>query len=101
MVQFADEKKAWRTAGAPRRAIPDEITQWMEETYRTGSVCEIPAPPTDQDRTDFINLLKLYAKHVGKSVYIQDFIRDQAPWMRFKMRDKRPYTRSTLPREKR
>lgn len=101
MVQFVDEKKAWRTAGAPRRVIPPEITEWMEETYRTGKVCEIPAPPTEQDRADFVSLLKLYARRAGKTVYTQDFIREDQPWVRFKMRDKRTYTRSTLPREKR
>lgn len=101
MVQFVDEKSAWRTAGAPRRAIPPEITEWMEETYRTGKVCEVPAPPTKEDRADFISLLKLCAKRAGKTVYTQDFTRDNAPWVRFKMRDKRPYTRSNLPRERR
>ena len=101
MVRFVDEKAAWRTAGAPRRAIPDDIVEWMEDTYRTGKVCEIPAPATDEDRTDLISLLKLYAKRAGKTVYIQDFIHAEEPWMRFKMRDKRPYTRSNLPREKR
>ena len=101
MVQFVEERAAWRTAGAPRRAIPPEITEWMEETYRTGQVCELPSPEADEDRADFISLLKLYAKRAGKTVYTQDFIRDGAPWLRFKMRDKRTYTRSTLPREKR
>lgn len=101
MVQFVDERTSWRTAGAPRRAIPPEIAEWMDETYKTGKVCELPAPPTEQDRADFISLLKLYAKRAGKAVYTQDFIREEAPWVRFKMRDKRPYHRSTLPRERR
>lgn len=101
MVQFVDEKASWRTAGAPRRVIPDEIAEWMEETYRTGKVCEIPAPPAEPERADLASLLKLYAKRSQKTVYIQDFTRDGAPWVRFKMRDKRPYRRSNLPREKR
>lgn len=100
MVQFVDEAK-WRTAGAPRRAIPPEIEEWMEETYRSDKVCELPSPEAEEDRADFISLLKLYAKRAGKTVYTQDFVKDGAPWVRFKMRDKRPYTRSTLPRERR
>jgi hypothetical protein len=99
MVQFVDET-AWRTAGAPRQIVPDEIAAWMDETYTLGKVCELPAPAR-ADRHDFDRLLKLYAKRCGKTVYIQDFVKDGAAWIRFKMRDKRPYTRSALPREKR
>lgn len=100
MVNFVSEKTAWRTAGAPRRLIPDEIQTWMDETYAHASVCELPRP-APEDEKDFLGLLRLYAKRKGKTVYVQEFTRDGAEHIRFMMRDPRPYTRSNLPREKR
>lgn len=101
MVQFVDEKTAWRTAGAPRRLIPTDLQTWMDETYRRKTVCELPAPATDEDKSDLLGLLRLYAKRQGKTVLVQYFTRDGIEHVRFKMRDKRPYHRSALPREKR
>jgi hypothetical protein len=100
MVEFVEES-TWRKAGAPRLAIPEQIVTWLDESYRDESVVQIPAP-APEDRAEFDGLLKLHAKRRGKAVYIQEFISAEGDdWIRFKMRDKRPYRRSTHPREKR
>lgn len=102
MVQFVDEKTAWRTAGAPRRVIPDELQEWMDQTYAKNTVCEIPKPATDADTHDLLGLLKLYAKRLDLAMRYQYFDRDGAEYIRFKMRDKRPYHKADhLPRERR
>lgn len=90
MVEFvgADD---WRTAGRPPVAIPVEIGQWMEESYRTGEVCRIPAVGEEQDLEDFTRMLRIYATRQGKRAKWQHFEKDGEPWIRFKMVDKRPY----------
>jgi hypothetical protein len=100
-VEFKQDT-AWRGPGAPRVAIPEQVTAWMERTYRDNSLCELPAEEHHPETDELIRLLKIYATRMGKSVLIQFFVKDDTEHLRFKMRDKRPYTRTTgLARERR
>jgi hypothetical protein len=100
-VEFREDT-AWRGPGAPRVVIPGQVAAWMERTYREGIVCELPAQEHHVETEELIRLLKIYAARTGKSVLIQFFVKDDTEHLRFKMRDKRPYNRTTgLARERR
>jgi hypothetical protein len=102
MVEFKSES-CWRTAGAPKLFIPPEIREWMDKSYRINEVCILPMEEGDDDSADFVKLLTNYARSEGHSAFHQFFIGENGEsYIRFKMRDKRPYRRpSRLAREKR
>lgn len=100
MIEFRSETR-WRTAGAPRLFIHPEIKTWMDQSYAQGEVCELPMEE-NADSADFVKLLKHYARQQGKAACVQFFTEEGVSKIRFKMRDKRSYTRpTTLARERR
>lgn len=100
-VEFREDA-AWRGPGAPRVAVPDALAAWMERTYRENIVCELPAEQHHPDTDELLRLIKIYAQRRGKSFMTQFFLKDDNSHLRFKMRDKRPYTRTAgLARERR
>lgn len=99
-----DAPEAWRGPGAPRIAIPQEIADALEETYRTGKVAYDEADQTDEETWKAIRLMRLHCSRQGKKLASQFFERDGKTWLRFRMVDKRPYapkTTTSLPRERR
>lgn len=90
-VEF-EESETWRRRGAPAVQIPEEISTWMDETYRTGKVAVIAAED-DSDTDQFIRLLNIYARRNNKKCDTQFFMKDGASHLRFRMRDARGYMR--------
>lgn len=99
MVEFKPDQ-AWRGPGAPPIEIPPLVQQWADQTYRDNTVWENPADPDHQDTKDLIRLLDIYAKRQDRRLHHQFFTGpDGRTYLRFKMRDKRPYRRTDgLPR---
>lgn len=96
---FRPETEAWRGPGAPPVAVPKELADLMDRTYRDNTVCELPCDPMSQDAVILIRLLRIHAKRQGKALSHQ-FFHNGGPHIRFRMRDKRTYTPTTdLPRE--
>lgn len=101
-VVFRDEHSAWRGPGAPPVAIPPELASWLERTYRDGTVCEIPCDPHSEDAALLVRLLRIYVRRKGRALSHQFFEHEGVPYIRFRMRNKRVYTRTAgLPRERR
>lgn len=100
MVEFVPEDQ-WRKRGAPPVAIPQEVKDWLDETYEQGTVLSLPGRADDENTRDLVHLMTIYANRRKLKLYHQFAEdRDGDPIMRVKMRDKRPYTRPSLPRER-
>jgi hypothetical protein len=101
-VVFREEGKAWRGPGAPPVAVPPELAAWLDRTYRDKSVCEIPCERASEDAALLVRLARIYARRKGLAISHQFFERDDAEWIRLRMRNKRQYHRTNgLVRERR
>lgn len=85
--------------GPPRVIIPQDVIDTLEDTYIDEEPYELPVEPNEiQDAEDFIRIAKLHAKREGKS--FRHKWNPEHNVLVFQLVDKRPYTRSSLPREK-
>ena len=91
-----EDGSTWRSRGAPKVEIPDEIADAMDASYEDRKVCVIEAED-DADTDIFIRYLRIYARRCGKKVDTQFFIKDGVSHLRFRMRDARGYTRDIAP----
>lgn len=83
-------RSAWvETRGKPRKEIPPEIVQSMQETYQDNSCMELVIDgPQDQGTKEFVNLCKLYAERQGRRAVIQYDTNEQgAHILRYYMAD--------------
>ena len=85
--------------GPPRVIIPQDVIDTLEDTYIDEEPYELPVEPNEvKDAEDFIRIAKLHAKREGKS--FRHKWNTEGTVLTFQLVDKRPYTRSSLPREK-
>lgn len=85
-------RAAWvETRGKPRKEIPPEIEQSMQQTYQDNSCMELVIDdPEDQGTRQFVNLCKLYAERLGKRAVVQFDTNDEgAHILRYYMADVR------------
>jgi hypothetical protein len=82
--------------GPPPLVIPDWVIEELEATYENQELGILEDVEPGPDTTEFIKVGKLYAKRNEKSFRYN--------WdgnnLLFQLTDKRPYRKSTLPREK-
>lgn len=92
MVEFRLPAAADTRGGGPTPAsIPMQLVGYLDRTYETGTVCEIPIGDSDQDAVEeVLRLARIHARRKDKSLKYQ--IDEQAGLLRLHMRDKRPYT---------
>jgi hypothetical protein len=77
-----------------RVSVPHNVRAAMDTTYRDSAVCEIPAQD-DEDTRGFLRMCRLYAEREGRKLIFEfDTDPDGRSVLRFKMRDKRTYTKT-------
>lgn len=86
MVTFTEVERE-TLAGRPRVPIPDQLQQWLEQTYESRTMCALKVPTDDVG--EFLRLCRLHAKHRGLTIQAEYVDREQL--LRFRMKDKRPY----------
>jgi hypothetical protein len=93
---------AWRGPGAPPVAIPKQVSDALDKTYRENKVAEMPAEEGAEDTSELLRLMAIYARRKGKACRVQFFDGpDGESMLRFRMSDKRPYRSHTVGRERR
>lgn len=78
--------------GRPPEPVPEQLAALLERTYRDGVHAEMQIPADDQP--EWLRLCRLHAKRQGKTIQAYTFTDDdERPWLAFRMKDKRTYTR--------
>lgn len=94
MVVFKPAERE-NLAGAPRIDLPPALVEWLDQTYRDRTVCEL-AVPHDQV-PEFIRLCRIHAARRELTISYRMTWKDQAEHLEFRMKDKRPYNRQDQP----
>lgn len=87
----------WRGRGAPKLEIDPGLIPYLEDSYRNDTVVELEVPedPNDKDVRLLLRMIRVYAARQGKSAQTQFFQENGIHYLRFRMRDKRVYTKRT------
>ena len=101
-VQFKPDT-AWRKPardprGAPPTEVPQILIEYLELTYRRGSVCELPdVDENDRDTVELLRAARIYCDRKGRKFHYQ-FIEgeDGRTVLQFRMRDPRTYKRKAI-----
>jgi hypothetical protein len=94
-VQFREIDPARRVlkgGGRPFEHIPQQIQDWLTESYRTGLFAEIPiARLVKYPPAEVVRRARIHCRRHGKSLQFE--IDTEAQILRLRMRDKRPYVK--------
>lgn len=94
-VTYADEPPRTRQ-GAPRVHIDPQLVAWLEDTYNTGRALLIPLVQDHADAPALLRMMRIHATRRGLAVDHEWTDDDK---LKFRMRDKRKYRHTPLPKE--
>lgn len=75
-------RSSWKSRGAPRREIPEEVRTVVDSTYRTKDLAEIRGIVTTADHAEaraFVSLARSYARYQGRKLRVQPYIWEREP----------------------